>query len=176
MPRSRETYWYALKVFYGRTKLVEEDFRKARYTTFIPMKVEEVEIDGHRDYVEKPLITSLMFVRCTERFLKKLKIMYNDYFLYYSEPGERAPGRIPDKEMDNFRLATTLNTSDVMYMGSDTFQLRKGDRIRVRDGLYKGLEGYVRRINHSRKVLVCLEGIAVVAVSNIHPHLLEKID
>ena len=78
--------------------------------------------------------------------------------------------------MDNFRLATTLNTSDVMYMGSDTFQLRKGDRIRVRDGLYKGLEGYVRRINHSRKVLVCLEGIAVVAVSNIHPHLLEKID
>ena len=39
----------------------------------------------------------------------------------------------------------------------------------------KGAEGYVKRIRHARKVLVAIKGVAVVALSNIHPQYLQKI-
>ena len=44
------------------------------------------------------------------------------------------------------------------------------------DGLYKGTEGYVKRVRHARKVLVAIKGVAVVALSNIPLDYLEKIN
>ena len=71
--------------------------------------------------------------------------------------------------------AVTIEIPDAIYLGNDTARLCKGDRVRVTEGLYKGAEGYVKRIRHARKVLVAIQGVAVVALSNIHPQFLEKI-
>jgi len=49
-------------------------------------------------------------------------------------------------------------------------------RVRVTDGIYKGAEGIVKRIKRDRKLLVAVEGVAVVAISNIPMACLEKID
>ena len=101
--------------------------------------------------------------------------------LYYTDPAsddKKRPGRIPDREMDIFRIATSLASTDpdAMYLGSDTEKLCTGDRVRVTDGLYKGTEGYVKRVRHARKVLVAIKGVAVVALSNIPLDYLEKIN
>ena len=160
---SAERYWFALKVFYNRAPQVQEDFRKA----------------GHDSYLTS-LISSLLFVHCTEDELRHYKKTHDTAMLYYTDPASEdrsKPGRIPDKEMDNFRVATSLAETDpdAIYLGSDTEKLCTGDRVRVTEGLYKGMEGYVKRIRHARKVLVAIKGVAVVALSNIHPQYLEKI-
>ena len=163
MPSS-EQYWFALKVFYNRAPQVQEDFRKA----------------GHDSYLPK-LISSLLFVHCAEQELLDYKGRHEGGMLYYTDPASedrRRPGRILDREMDNFRVATSLAETDpdVIYLGSDTEKLCTGDRVRVTDGIYKGMEGYVKRIRHARKVLVAIKGVAVVALSNIEPQFLEKIE
>lgn len=177
MARPRETFWYALKVFYNRVSLVERTFREMRYETFVPRIVEEKMGSGLR-YEEKPLIPSLLFVKCPERVLLAYKrTPEGSGMMIYMDLGEKRPGRIDDKEMDMFRAATTLRSvRPPEYLGSDTEALCIGDKVRVTEGLYKGLEGYVKRIKHARKVLVGITGIAVVALSDIHPNFLEKID
>ena len=58
---------------------------------------------------------------------------------------------------------------------SVSLEIRREHKL-VTDGLYKGAEGYVKRIRHARKVLVAIQGVAVVALSNIHPQYLQKIE
>ena len=164
MPNSEQAYWFALKVFYRKDLQVRDDFRKA----------------GHDNYLT-PLINGLLFVHCTEDELQQYKKTHDTALLYYTDPASDAhgkPGRIPDREMDNFRIATSLAETDpdAIYLGSDTDKLCKGDRVRVTEGVYKGAEGYVKRIRHARKVLVAIKGVAVVALSNIEPRFLEKIE
>ena len=155
MARPREKYWFALKVFYNRVGLIQEVFKAKRYETFVPC------------------IASLLFVKCPEDFLVALKRDNWDKFMYYTDTEGKRPGPIPDHEMEIFRLATSNPGGE--YIGSDTENYMIGDKVRITQGLYKGYEGYIRRIKHDRKLLVCLQGIAVVAFGNINMEFVEKI-
>lgn len=174
---SNQSFWYALKVFYSKAPLVQEDFRKMGHDTYLPVMIEEKFSAGELRYVEKPLVASLLFVRCPESCLLEYKRTHDTHMLYYADLGTHKPGRIPDREMEIFRIATSIARTDpdAMYLGSDTARLCTGDRVRVTEGIYKGAEGYVKRIRHARKVLVAVQGVAVVALSNIHPQYLERI-
>ena len=176
MARPRETYWFALKVFYNKVEKVKADFKAARYETYVPMTVIEKFQKGELEYIEKPVVASLLFVRCSEKFLQGYKRENNDEFLYYTAPGDNKPARIKDREMDIFRQATMLAGSGAEYLGSETSRWCIGDRFKVTQGLYSGLEGYVKRIKHARKFIVCIEGVAAVSISSIHPKFLERIE
>lgn len=176
MARPRETYWFALKVFYNRVEKIKADFKAARYETYIPMTVIEKFQKGELEYIEKPVVASLLFVRCSESFLVRYKRENSDEFLYYSSPGNNKPARIRDREMEIFRQATMLAGSGAEYLGSETSRWCIGDRFKVTQGLYSGLEGYVKRIKHARKFIVCIEGVAAVSISSIHPKFLERIE
>lgn len=178
MGRSRETYWYALKVFYQKVDLIRDELKKSRHETFVPMIVEEVIGKGEISHVLKPAVASLLFVRCTEKFLLDFRRQKNEcgeHFIIYRDLDSGKPGRIPDHEMEVFMMATSAPNPDAQYLGSDTEKYMVGDRVRVTDGPYKGYEGFIRRIKHDRKLLVCVQGIAVVAFSNIDMQNVEKI-
>lgn len=171
MARPREKYWYALKVFYNRVDRLREDFKAARYDTFVPMtRVKE----GSR-IVDVPLIPSLLFVKCSAEYLENLQREKWDVFMFYKEADSRKPGAILDHEMDVFRLATSAAAEGAEFLGTDTDKYMVGDKVRVTDGPYKGYEGYVRRIRHDRKLIVCVQGIAVVAFPNVKIENVEKI-
>ena len=175
MGRPRTTYWYAVKVFHNRVDKIREEFRSDRYETYYPFLVEEKIDNGGIQYVEKPVMNSLLFVRCPEKYLINFKDSHESEMLFYTGPGSRLPGRIDDMEMEMFKAATSVMDKDTIFLGSDTSKYCVGDKVVVTEGIYKGLEGYVKRIRHARKVLVSIRGIAVVALSNIHPQYLRKI-
>ena len=96
--------------------------------------------------------------------------------MYYAEPDSSKPGAIPDSEMRSFILVTSADAGrGVKYFGADAPEYRTGDRVRVTGGIYAGAEGYIKRIKKDRKLIVSVTGVAVVAVSYIHPDFLEKI-
>ena len=96
--------------------------------------------------------------------------------MYYTEAGSNHPGPISDEEMRSFILVTSADAGrNVRYFGADAPEYHTGDRVRVTDGIYKGAEGYIKRIKKDRKLIVSVTGVAVVAVSYIHPDYLEKI-
>lgn len=168
--------WYALKVFYNRVVHVKALFEHEGVQTYVPVHTVEQLDTGRLVYVEKQLIPSLMFVRCEQKWLVDFKHSHNEDFMYYAEPEKKVPGPIRDEEMRSFILVTSADAGrNVKYFGADAPEYHTGDRVRVTDGIYKGAEGYIKRIKKDRKLIVAVTGVAVVAVSYIHPDFLEKI-
>ena len=62
------------------------------------------------------------------------------------------------------------------FLGSEQQAFVTGEKVRVKEGIYKGVEGYIKRIDRNKRLLVCLSGIAVVMLSYIEPQYLEKVD
>lgn len=176
-PSPEGLHWYALKVFYNRVAYLKPLLERAGVETYVPIHTVEQFEAGRLVYVEKQLIPSLLFVRCSSASLRAFKQDHNEDFMYYTAPGTNDPGPIPDKEMYSFILVTSADAGrNVGYFGADAPEYHTGDRVRVIDGIYKGAEGYIKRIKKDRKLIVSVTGVAVVAVSYIHPSYLEKIN
>lgn len=176
MARQREIFWFALTVFHNMPGLTKElkDLGKETYRAFV---VEENFTAGGLVYKQLPLIPRLLFVKCSARWLKTYKQAHNNQFMYYRDLLTGEPGPIADREMEAFKKVTSVQSDgNVRFLGPDKPAYHKGDRVRVTDGVYKGAEGYIKRIQKSRDLLVCIEGVAVVAISNICPEYLEKIE
>ncbi|MBP5626509.1 MAG: UpxY family transcription antiterminator [Bacteroidales bacterium] len=174
-PSPKGLHWYALKVFYNRVVYLRSLLPES-VETYLPLQTVEEYDRGQLKYVEKQLIPSLLFVRCSEDWLVKFKHDHNGDFMYYAAPESSKPGAIPDNEMRSFILVTSADAGrDVKYFGADAPEYHTGDRVRVTGGIYAGAEGYIKRIKKDRKLIVSVTGVAVVAVSYIHPDFLEKI-
>ena len=158
MARPREKYWYALKVFYNRVEALREFFKAARYETFAPS-----------------VSPSLLFVKCPESFLVELKREHWDKFMFYKDAEGQHPGKIQDHEMEMFITALSNPAVTAEYLGEDTEKYMTGDAVRVTGGPYKGYEGFICRIKHDRKLVVCGRGVAVVGFSDVKMEYVEKI-
>lgn len=169
--------WYALKVFYNRTAALEKKITACNVETYIPMQtLEKFDADGLH-YEEKPLINSLLFVRCKESWLISFKRDNPGDFMFYASMDSKRPGPIDDEEMRMFMFVTSADHGrNLHYFGEDASVIKAGQRVRVTGGIYKGAEGYIKRIKKDRKLIVAVSGVAVVAVSYIPIQYLEKIE
>ena len=130
---------------------------------------------GGLHYEEKPLVNSLMFIRCKESWLISFKKDHPQDFLFYRSADSKRPGPIDDEEMRMFMFVTSADHGrNLHYFGEDSSVIKAGQRVRVTGGIYKGAEGYIKRIKKDRKLIVAVSGVAVVAVSYIPIQYLEK--
>ena len=166
----------ALKVFYNRYATLEHILHREGCETYIAMKRVKTVRGGVEKWTERPLVSSLLFVRCEEKLLYTLKYDFETRFLYYRDLKTGRPAPIPQKQMDIFRIVTRTRDSGLEYLGESFPGLKTGDRVRVISGPFEGAEGYIKRVKSDRRLLVEIEGVAVVATPFIHPSLLEKIE
>lgn len=81
---------------------------------------------------------------------------------------------IHQRSIDLLRLLTSDDTSRCRIYTVKEFKVT--DRVRIIGGLYKGYEGFVKRIKKNKHVIVSIEGVCMVILPFIHPDLLEPID
>ena len=168
--------WYALKVFYNRVPQIKAELDQIGITTYVAMTTVEKFDGGRLTYVAKPLVSSLLFLQTTESFLLGLKQRHNSELMYYADLATRKPAPIDDTEMRSFIILTAADRGTrVQYLGESVPDFKRGEHVRVIDGIYKGAEGYIKKVRSDRKLIVEVKGVAVVAVSYIHPAFLEKI-
>ena len=167
--------WYALKVFWNRVPRLQEICAGAAWETYVPMKVVEEFKDGGVRYVEKQLVPSLLFVKCTEAWLQEERRRETIPFMPYPEAESFRPRPIPELEMQMFIMVTSTKHKDLLFLGGDRSEWHQGDKVRVTGGVFKGAEGYVKRIKKDRRIVITVSGVAAVATSYIHPSFLEKI-
>ena len=168
--------WFAVKVFFNRVSRYKNDIISLGLEVYMPMRIDRKVVEGEVVRSLKPLIPSTLFVYCTPSWLVKYRYEHWGYLMYYSEVGSYNPGRIDDDEMEMFRKVTSLGEdARVEYIGKDRPEYHTGEKVRILDGMYKGAEGYIKRIRKDRKLLVCVKGVAVVAIADIHAAKLEKV-
>ena len=160
--------WYALKVFSNKVLAFKELVEKDSVETYIAMQ------QG------KPLISSLMFIKSTEDYLKSLREQHLSEISYYKRACYRGkqvvyvPAVIPDDQIEVFRRATAEGY-EFRFLGDlKNLNLNPGDRVRVVEGPFKGQEGYLKRIKKDRKFVITIGNIAAFTIEGVTHRIVEK--
>ena len=150
--------WYAIKVYYNRMKQLRE----------------QLAVDGIRFFIPS-MVSSLLFVQASNDYLMQFEEGYRGRLWVYRDLLTGKPSAIPEREMEVFIFVCTAGQQGLSYLGEDKPEYHKGDRVRVTDGVFKGAEGFVKRIKKDRRLVVSIRGVVAVATSYIPPQFLEII-
>lgn len=170
-------HWYAFKVFYNKVFEIDKAIRKSGLETYLPVVKSFRFVNGKRHQDVKPAISSLIFVRSTEEeVLGCQRNLYGRVMLYTHLAGDiRKPSPIDEEEMRIFKLVTSVEDDRLQYLDVESVNYKEGQKVRVIGGSYEGCAGYIKRIKGNRRLLVAVEGIALVATSYIPSEFLEKL-
>lgn len=174
-----ESNWYALKVFYNKVFDLRDALATLVDETYIPLSSIIVERGGVRKKIERPLISSLLFVRTTPDTASSLLPVIEGRAMMYTRTdanGRRVPVVIPEREMNIFMLVTSRGEWGVEYIGDDMPRYHSGDRVRVIDGPFKGSEGHIVRIKDDHRLVVTVNGLCAVATGYIPRAFLQKVE
>lgn len=195
-PAETEASWYAMRVFMNKVALCRDLFNNALkdpdqmkntfpedmmgdvmeyYAPFV--KERHVNSQGKKIVVERPLIPSLFFMRsnkrqalCLERELCGKARLYRQLVDF-----DPQPIAIPKRQMQMFMMVSSGDQEGLEYFEDGAFNWKKGERVRVIDGRFKGLEGEIKRINGDHRLIVSIDGVCAVATTYIPRCFLEKI-
>ena len=172
-----QPHWYAFKVFFNKVFELDELMREEGVMTYFPIVKSEKNVGGVVKMVKRPAISSLIFVRCTcEEIIAWQRKLTGKVMLYtHVTDGVRMPSPIDEGEMRVFMLVTSVDDERLEYLNVGSVDYKKGQRVRVIEGPYKGCMGYIKRVKGNRRLLVSVEGLALVATSYIPSAFLEKI-
>ena len=174
-PGTEASEWFAIKTrteFKAESVLSElcDEVFLPKHTVLGPLKKKRI----------RPVIPRVLFIRTSLTNALHLEEHSRTHphetvpFWLYRFPDSKIPQVIPQRSLDLLRLLTSDDTSDCKIYTAKEFH--PGQRVRVIDGIFKGHEGYVKRIAKNRHVIVNIEGVCMVILPFIHPDLLEPID
>lgn len=129
--------------------------------------------------VREAAVHNYIFVRSTREVIDDLKTFRLPILRYvmHQQNGENQIMTVPDSQMRNF-IAVAANIDEpVIFLSPEEVALSKGDKVRIKDGVFMGVEGTFMRVKNTRdrRVVVKIDGITAVATASIPSALVEKI-
>ena len=153
--------WYALRATYSRELKVQAHLAERGIRTFIPMMWKKV-VDKKKLV---PAVSNLVFVHWTRDEIDSYIRSFGDVrpVNYYWDRTTNSPLTIPDRDMENFIAVASTMDEDLVYLTEISDKLREGQKVVVKEGPFKGVEGKVVRIRKSRRIMVEIPGMLAVA-------------
>ena len=177
MEEDKKVKWFAVRVSYGRVLKFCARLEQDGVEHFVPMCRKKVEKDGKKSVVIVPAVSNLCFVHTTRTFLSEYFSTLGEnrsaHFIW--DKAKRIPIIVPDKAMQDFMQISRVMSDDVLYLKDITEKLHAGQKVRVLDGPFKGVEGVVLRVKRSRRVVVDFPGLLAIATNYVDPRNLELI-
>ncbi|MCF2659687.1 UpxY family transcription antiterminator [Parabacteroides distasonis] len=167
--------WYVLRVSYGRSMKASEHIAKLQIDFYHPLHKVVKLVNNKRRKVTEPLLPNLIFVYAPDEVVEQLVKDLNPdgllsyYYNHFHEDlyGKNPPLTISIPSMNNFIRATSVDEADIRVVKASQCVFKSGDRVRVTEGTFKGVEGRVARAGRQQRVVVELEGLCLVATAYI---------
>lgn len=176
MARQSEKKWFPLRVTYMQEMKVKHDLDAKRIENFIPM-TQTFRMRGERRVkILTPAIHNLIFVYLSEEDMKEYKERSPLPIRYIINHETKMPITIPESQMRNFIGVAGTYDEQLIYLESNPQNWHKGQRVRIKGGVFTGYEGRFVRVKNDRRVVIEIPGIIAVATGFIHPSLLEPVD
>ena len=169
---STQQRWYVLRATYARELKVQGQMREQGLRTFIPMMVKKsssptscTSSPTRSGISLVPAISGLVFVHATREQLDRYIRSFGDDrpVNYYWDRTANRPLTVPDKAMEDFISIASTMDPDLIYITEISDKLREGQKVIVKEGPFKGVEGKVVRIRQSRRIMVEIPGMLAVA-------------
>lgn len=176
-------HWFPMRITYHREMKIKALLDEMGIESFLPMHWEMVETkNGGKKRMLLPAIHNLIFVKSTQKFLTELKMTRVEFApMRYMMKRPLVKGEkseimlVPDQQMDNFMRVASVQDDRVIFLENNDFIKKIGQRVKVVDGYFSGVEGVVKRINKNKRIVVQLEGIAAVAIAFVPANYVRQI-
>jgi transcription antitermination factor NusG len=141
---------------------------------FVPMTYKIYERGGMEVRQLEPVVHNLIFIKSSRLFINELKQKFP--IRYLMDQGKGTPITIPEKEMQHFIAVAGNYDQQIVYLDPDELKMKVGARVRIKSGIFEGVEGTLVRVRNNKRVVVQIKGVVAVATHYIHPSLLENIE
>lgn len=179
-----EAHWYALRTTYGREKKAYDYLVSKGVKAFCPTLHVTKEVKGERRVVVESRLPNIFFAHGTEEELKQF--VYDNvnlpflrfYYRHFHQGSkiQKAPLIVPDYQIESLRIICESEANDVLLVPENEQKFKSGQRVRVIDGKFKGVEGRVARYHGQQRVAVIIDDIATIATAYLPSAFLEFID
>ena len=173
--------WYAMRVTYGRELKIQAAM-KGKFETFIPKCYKTVERFGKRHYELTSCISNLLFVYGTrnqieEERQKHIEIKDDKKYhqLNFIKNHENEIIKVQNKQMKDFIRVSNLPAEELIPLDIREGESLTGQRVKVIDGPLVGIEGFIKRIEGNKRVVVGIDNFCYTALNFISPKFLMKI-
>ncbi len=148
--------------------------------TYIPQSL--VDSD-EKIYV--PTLVNYIFVHASQKNLREIKAdkAKYDHLRYVMDVGCDKAFRpfskiayVPDKQMADFMRVIDSGNEHVIMIENLGFACKPGDRVRITNGLFEGVEGTLKSIKKHLCVVIPIKNVMAVAITNVPRKYLQKIE
>lgn len=153
-----------------------------KFETFIPKCYKTVERFGKRHYELTSCISNLLFVygsrnQIEEERQKHIEIKDDkkSHLLSFIKNHIDEPIFVPDKQMEDFIRVSNLPAEELIPLDIREGESLTGQRVKVIDGPLVGIEGFIKRIEGNKRVVVSIDNFCYTALNFISPKFLMKI-
>lgn len=170
--------WYVMRVTYQRELPAQDHLKRLNIESFVPtIKVRRRRATGQTSWRVEAAVHNYIFIHTTLSELQRVKrqeIPYLRYLMGKDVDGQMRPQFVPAKQMEDFIAISKAQQAKYVDPNID---LREGERVRVVDGEFKGVEGVFVRISkrHAKRVVVKIEGVAAIATVELTNDEVERI-
>ncbi len=159
-----------MRVANHRELRVRDELQRLEIEHFLPVKWGQRTYGGHLRRVQVPAL-NMVFVHSTQQEITRQKMFnqelsYLRYKMNTCHSGETKSEimTVSDREMNNFMHVAQHGDDRVEYLEYTDFIDKEGKKVRIVDGDFAGVEGEIKRIRKDRVVVVCIRGVAAVAL------------
>lgn len=176
--------WYVFRASYGREDKASDRIVADGTFVYIAKRYVRKIVNGKPKKVLETLIPNILFVYTTkekaEEYVKNTPALsYLSYYYNHFEQDEtnmNPPLTISCKEMENFMMATCNMSEHLKFVNESQCHFKGGEKVRVIDGTFAGVEGRVARVAGQQRVVVSLSNIGLISTAYIPTAFIRHID
>ena len=146
----KELKWYAIYTSPRAEKQVYKRLLEEGIEAFLPLQRTYRQWSDRKKLIEKPLLSSYVFVRMTG---KQFPVVFKTYGVVKFVSFEGTPVAIPQNQIDNLKLI--VNSDAEIEVSNDHFE--PGDNVEVITGSLSGLTGELVEQKGKKKVIIRID-------------------
>lgn len=176
-PASQKEQWFVVGTLTKNKEIVIRDaLTTDNVCCYVPLRYTIKVVKKQKQRMLVPAINGLIFVRGTQDELKDyLQSSKYQLFLRKSTFSRKQDYlTVTDSAMHDFMRVMERAEEEVKFFKPDEIQLREGDKIIVKGGMFDGVEGYVMRIagKRNKQLVVSIPEVTIAAVT-LSPEMIE---
>jgi transcription termination/antitermination protein NusG len=152
-------HWFALYTKSRHEKLVDRELTKKGLETFLPLRKITRHWSDRKKIIEDPLFKGYLFVRLPLK--ERWTVLNTVGAVRFIGRSAADPTEVPERELQMIRkfIESEIQVDPFPY-------LKEGQRVYLRSGPFKGMEGFiVRKDRHCRLVIsldVLMKSVSIV--------------
>lgn len=181
----KEPHWFTLRTTYGREKKAYDYLKAHGVESFYPT-IKKVKQKGNkRITIEESRIPNILFAYGTEEEIKtfvydNINLPYLRFYYRHSHTNNgsftvKTPLVVPDKQISSLKIICESDSDDIVTSTEEIERFKKGQKVRITDGKFKGVTGIVARYKSQQRVGIVINGLLTVCTAYVPSEFLETL-